>query len=164
MTLDEFLQIGRRIELGTHQLDAEEIRRFARQYDPQLFHTDEEAAAKSVLGGLCASGWHTCALWMKYNVAAGFGEAHWNGEGPAPAFGPSPGFRDLKWLKPAYAGDSLTFARQSLAYRPLSSRPGWHVLNALATADNQHGERILSFESAVLFFHARQKERVQSPS
>lgn len=76
MTLDEFLQIGRRIELGTHQLDAEEIRRFALKYDPQLFHTDEDAAARSVLGGLCASGWHTCALWMKYNVAAGFGEAN----------------------------------------------------------------------------------------
>ncbi|KFB09481.1 MaoC family dehydratase [Nitratireductor basaltis] len=164
MTLEEFLQIGRTVVIGAHRLETGEILHFARKYDPQLFHTDEEAARKSVLGGLCASGWHTCALWMKYNVAAGFGEAEWQGEGPAPIFGPSPGFRDLRWLKPAYAGDTLTFARQSIGFRPLTSRPGWYVLNGLATADNQEGERVMSFESAVLFHHARHEEKAQSPS
>ena len=65
MSLDEFFEIGVATPLGSHTFDAESIKAFARKYDPQPFHIDEEAAKKSVFGGLCASGWQTAATWMK---------------------------------------------------------------------------------------------------
>ncbi len=68
-SLDEFFGIGVVTPLGSHTFDAEGIKAFARKYDPQPFHTDEEAAKKSVFGGLCASGWQTAATWMKRNLA-----------------------------------------------------------------------------------------------
>ncbi|TIN46148.1 MAG: dehydratase, partial [Mesorhizobium sp.] len=68
MTLDEFFRIGTTVTLGPHTFEPEAIKAFARKYDPQIFHIDEEAAKKSVLGGLCASGWHTAATWMKLNL------------------------------------------------------------------------------------------------
>ena len=102
MTLDEYFMIGRTITLGAHKFEADEIKAFAKKYDPQIFHVDEEAAKKSVLGGLCASGWHTAATWMKYNLEKRMESegVRWTGPGPQPEFGPSPGFRNLKWLKP----------------------------------------------------------------
>ena len=69
MTLDEYFGIGTTTVLGSYRFDAEAIKEFARKYDPQPFHTDEEAARGSVFGRLCASGWHTAAVWMKLNLA-----------------------------------------------------------------------------------------------
>ena len=102
MTLDSYLGVGIVRELGTHLFEAEAIKEFARKFDPQPFHVDEAAAARSVLGGLCASGWHTAAVWMRLSVDAGMTarDTPWDGPGPEPVFGPSPGFRNLKWLKP----------------------------------------------------------------
>lgn len=68
MTLDDYFGIGRTITLGSHTFEADEIKRFAQKYDPQPFHLDEAAAEKSVFGKLCASGWHTCAMWMRHNL------------------------------------------------------------------------------------------------
>ncbi|ENR03673.1 hypothetical protein H721_01501 [Brucella ovis IntaBari-2006-46-332] len=62
--------IGKERVLGTYTFTAEEIIAFARKYDPQPFHIDEEAAKNSLFGGLCASGWHTTAIFMKLNVAS----------------------------------------------------------------------------------------------
>src|SRR5258708_3999226 len=98
MTLDEFFRIGVTVTLRSHTFEAEAIKAFARKYDPQVFHVDEEAAKKSVFGGLCASGWHTAATWMKLSVQARM-DAGWTGPGPVPEFGPSPGFKNLKWPK-----------------------------------------------------------------
>ncbi|TJV67306.1 MAG: dehydratase, partial [Mesorhizobium sp.] len=86
MTLDEFFCIGVTVTLGSHRFEPEAIKAFARKYDPQIFHLDEEAAKNSVFGGLCASGWHTAATWMKLNLETGV-EAEgisWAGAGPAP--------------------------------------------------------------------------------
>ena len=122
-----------------------------RKYDPQPFHLDEEAAKKSVLGSLCASGWHTAAAWMKYNLAASPDTQveRW-GARPIPEFGPSPGFTDLKWLKPVYAGETVTFTRTGFAHRPIGSRPGWRLLCIRAEAFNSTGDKVIEFESAVL--------------
>ncbi|TIX94549.1 MAG: dehydratase, partial [Mesorhizobium sp.] len=111
MSLDEFFCIGVTVTLGSHTFEPEAIKAFARKYDPQIFHLDEEAAKKTVFGGLCASGWHTAATWMKLNLETGVeaGGVRWVGAGPAPEFGPSPGFKNLKWLKPVYAGETVTF-------------------------------------------------------
>ena len=152
MTLDDYLRVGRTITLGSHRFEADEIKAFARKFDPQPFHMDEKSAEKSVFGKLCASGWHTASMWMRYNVNwRGDGmERTWNGPGPAPEFGPSPGFRNLKWVKPVYAGETITFKRTVLAHRPLASRPGWRLMSVRAEAFDSTGDKVIEFESAVL--------------
>jgi acyl dehydratase len=147
MTLDDFLHIGATVAIGSHRFDADSIRAFARKYDPQPFHLDEEAARSSVFGGLCASGWHTAAMWMRCNVEA---RETWSGRGPAPEFGPSPGFRGLKWPKPVYAGETVIYSRTALAHRPLASRPGWRLLTVRAGGVDKAGDSVIEFDSAVL--------------
>jgi acyl dehydratase len=152
MTLDEFFGIGVTTALGSHTFEPEAIKAFARKYDPQIFHTDEEAAKNSLLGGLCASGWHTAATWMKYNLTtrAATETSRWTGPGPMPEFGPSPGIRNLKWLKPVYAGETVTFTRTGVTHRPLASRPGWRLLSIRAEAFDSTGDKVIEFESSVL--------------
>jgi acyl dehydratase len=152
MSLDAFFGLGETITLGSHRFEPGEIKTFARKYDPQPFHVDEAAAERSVFGRLCASGWHTAAMWMRYNLKRreDMGERPWHGPGPRPEFGPSPGFTDLKWLKPVYAGDTITFTRTALNHRAMSSRPGWRILTIRCEAHNQDGAPVLSFDSAVL--------------
>lgn len=152
MNLDAFLRIGEAVTLGSHIFTADEIKRFARKYDPQPFHVDEAAAENSLFGRLCASGWHTCAVWMKYNLQSleRTDPATWKGSGPLPQFGPSPGFSDLKWLKPVYAGDTITFTRTTLSYRPLASRPGWRLLSVNAGGLDEAGRAVIEFRNAVL--------------
>lgn len=149
MTLEEYFGIGVTVTLGSHKFEPEAIKAFAAKYDPQAFHLDEEAAKKSALGGLCASGWHTAATWMKYNLASRSGPA-WSGPGPKPQFGPSPGFKNLKWLKPVYAGETITFTRKALAIRPNIARPGWIVLTVDAGGTDSIDAKVIEFESAVL--------------
>lgn len=150
--LDEFFGIGVTTTLGSHTFEAEEIKAFARKYDPQPFHVDEEAARKSVFGALCASGWHTAATWMKYNLKRrqDTEPAPWAGPGPRPEFGPSPGFRELKWLKPVFAGETITFTRTGIDHRPVASRPGWRMLTILCEAFDTRGDKVIEFTSAVL--------------
>ncbi|MFD1199369.1 MaoC family dehydratase [Brucella gallinifaecis] len=144
--------LGEELTIGSHRFTAEEITHFASKFDPQPFHLDAEAAKNSVLGGLCASGWHTTAVFMKLNVAAiveATKDAMKRGEIP-PTFGPSPGFENLKWLRPVYAGDTITYKRTVHAVRPLSSRPGWSMLSMSSNAYNQHGDKVLSFDNAAM--------------
>lgn len=152
MSNDPVFAPGVRQELGAHLFTTEEIVGFARQFDPQRFHIDPEAAKDSVFGGLCASGWHTASVWMKLNVAAWAAEVRRaEAEGRLlPEFGPSPGFRNLKWLKPVFAGDMISYSQTLKGIRPVTSRPGWSILETLAEARNQHNELVMSFESAVL--------------
>lgn len=152
MSLEDYLGIGRTVTLGSHLFLAEEIKAFARQYDPQPFHLDEKAAAASTLGGLCASGWHTASMWMKYNVAsmADIARRPWQGPGERPQFGPSPGFEKLKWLKPVFAGETITFTRRALELRALASRPGWQALAMLCEAFDSSGDKVLEFQCTVL--------------
>jgi acyl dehydratase len=151
MTLDDYLRIGETITLGAHTFTPDEIKVFAAKYDPQPFHLDEREAEASVFGRLCASGWHTCAMWMRYNLEKRQDMlGAWTGEGPAPVFGPSPGFQNLKWLKPVYAGETITFTRTAKSHRPVASRPGWHLLTLDCEAFDSAGDKVLEFESAVL--------------
>jgi acyl dehydratase len=149
MTLDEFFEIGLVTPLGSHTFDAEGIKVFAKKYDPQPFHTDEEAATKSVFGGLCASGWQTAAVWMRRNLDTP-GSRSWAGAGPAPVFGPSPGITNLKWLKPVYAGETVSFSRTALSHRSMASRPGWSMLTIHAEGIDSTGAKVIEFDSAVL--------------
>lgn len=150
MSLDAFFRIGETIDLGSHTFTPEEIKAFAAKYDPQRFHMDEEEAADSVFGALCASGWHTTAMWMRYNLLSRDRlDGPWDGPGEPPEFGPSPGFENLRWLKPVYAGETITFKRRTASHRALASRPGWRILTTNCEAFS--GEtKVLEFESTVL--------------
>ncbi|HET7413276.1 MAG TPA: MaoC family dehydratase [Pararhizobium sp.] len=149
---DRYFAVGERYSLGSHRFDADAIVAFARKYDPQRFHVDAEAAKNSIFGGLCASGWHTTAIWMKKNMehqATLF--AKWRDTGlPAPEFGPSPGFRNLRWLRPVFAGETITFYLTVSGGRPLASRPGWHLMEMIGEAETEDGKPVLRFEPAVM--------------
>lgn len=152
MTLDEYFKLGETLTLGSHTFGADEIKTFAARYDPQRFHMDEKEAEGSIFGKLCASGWHTASMWMKYNLQSredAVGK-DWQGPGPLPVFGPSPGFQNLKWLKPVYAGETVTFTRRALAHRALASRPGWRLLTIMCEAFDSTGDKVIEFESTVL--------------
>ncbi len=154
MRLAELYKVGERLDMGTVHFSAEDIIRFATKFDPQVFHLDEESAKASLLGGLCTSGWHTCAGWMQRNVAFFRSEAKRliaEGKTP-PKMGPSPGFRNLAWPKPVYAGDTVTYFLTPISTRAMASRPGWHMNTGLAEGLNQHGELVLRFESNVIEF------------
>jgi len=141
------IHVGDRIDLGSHTFTAEEIKTFAAQYDPQAFHMDEAAAAQSHFGALCASGWHTVAAWMRLRVLYGQREdAERRARGEVIArLGPSPGFRELKWLKPVYVGDTIGYASEVAEKRVTLSRPGWGIIFARNTGTNQKGELVMSF-------------------
>lgn len=152
MTLDEYLRVGETVTLGSHTFEADEIKRFARKFDPQPFHLDEDAASRSVFGRLCASGWHSVSMWMKLNIENedALHKREWLGQGPAPEFGPSPGFRNLKWLRPVYAGDTITYTRLVTGHRALPNRPGWRLMELHSEAFNQDGDKVLEFDNAAL--------------
>src|SRR4029078_4433779 len=114
MRFFEDLEIGARRELGSFTFTAESIKKFAAQFDPQAFHLDEEEGRKSLFGGLAASGWHVGSVCMKLLVADGprqSKEAAPRGAQGA-IWGPSPGFRELRWIRPVLAGDTIHFASE----------------------------------------------------
>lgn len=135
MIVFDDIAIGAVTELGSHTFTAEAIKRFARAYDPQPFHVDEEAAAAGLFGALTASGWHTSAVLMKLIAAANGADAE--------GFGPSPGFDDLRWLKPVFAGDTLAYRAIVTAKRESRSRPGWGVVSSRFEAHNAAGEKAM---------------------
>jgi acyl dehydratase len=146
MRFFEDIEVGQRRELGSFTFTAGLIKTFARQFDPQRFHLDEEEGRKSLFGGLAASGWHVGSVCMKLLVADGqrqASEAAARGEIVA-VWGPSPGFRDLRWLKPVLAGDTISFASEVESLRPSSKRPEWGILQARNTGVNQRGELVFS--------------------
>jgi acyl dehydratase len=157
MKFFEDIKPGDRRALGSHTFNAEEIKAFARKYDPQPFHIDEVAAAKSHFGKLCASGWQTAAVSMRLNVDAlkrEDDERRARGE-PVAKSGPSPGVRDLRWLKPVYVGDTISFAAEVLETRTVS-RPGYGLITTGTVGTNQHGDVVYSAQGAV-FVERRNK-------
>jgi acyl dehydratase len=147
MRFFEDLKVGQRRELGSFTFTAELIKKFAAQFDPQAFHLDEEAGRNSLFGGLAASGWHVGSVCMKLLVADGqreAAEATARGEKIA-VWGPSPGFRELRWLKPVLAGDSVSYASEVEMLRSSEKRPEWGILQARNTGTNQRGELAFSF-------------------
>lgn len=148
----EDLVLGRRFEMGTHTFTADEIKEFARTYDPQPFHLDEEAARSSLMGGLCASGWHTAAHYVRFNITSRQQrEAAIVARGEEmTVWGPSPGFKDLRWAKPVLAGDTITF-RQTIAGKiDLKSRPERGMLVQHGEGLNQKGELVFRVTGQIL--------------
>lgn len=150
MSYFEDMKVGDKRVFGDYTFTAENIIRFAKKYDPQPFHLSEEGGKNSLFGGLCASGWHTGAACMRkivdYNKAA-YENAIARGEKP-PRSGPSPGFKNLKWLKPVYAGDTITYSSEIVGLRESATRPEWGIMFGKIIGVNQKGERVYEFDSS----------------
>jgi len=145
----EDIEVGETYAVGRHTFAADDIKAFARRFDPQLFHLDEEAGAASHFGALCASGWHTATTWMRLMVDFHrriTEAARLRGE-PVASMGPALGFRELKWLKPVYAGDTIDYKSEVVETRVSNSRPGFGVLTLRSGGVNQNGELVLTFLS-----------------
>jgi acyl dehydratase len=111
----EDLTPGRVFELGTTVVDRDEMVAFARRFDPQPFHVDEDAAKASLFGGLAASGWFTAGLWMRLYVDEVLNNAASLG---------SPGGEEVAWPAPVFAGDELRASMEILDARVSRTRPG----------------------------------------
>ncbi|MDF1774650.1 MAG: MaoC family dehydratase [Rhizobiaceae bacterium] len=145
-------EIGKRRDLGSYTFTAEAIIAFAKKYDPQSFHLDAEAARDSLYGGLCASGWHTTAIWMRKNLEQRDAwTAQLKAEGKTlPVMGPSPGITNLKWLRPVFAGDSVHYFTTVTSKRKRRSNPLWGIVEAHTEGINQNGDKVVCFDNAVL--------------
>ena len=129
------LQLGMRFKSGEATVSREDIKRFAAEFDPQPFHLDEDAAEKSILKGLAASGWHTAAIAMRL-------AAETRPFGPHPLFGA--GVDELRWLKPVRPGDTLHLEGEVIELVPSQSkRQG--IARIRWTANNQHDEAVYTF-------------------
>ncbi|EKF43591.1 MaoC-like dehydratase [Nitratireductor indicus C115] len=138
----EDLKEGITISLGEKAVSAEEIVAFASEFDAQPMHTDEEAGKASLLGGLAASGWHTCSLFMRMLYDAFIADSTAQG---------SPGITETRWRLPVLAGDTLSGGTTVIAARPLKSRPGIGIVTFRHQVTNQRGETVMEMENPVLF-------------
>ncbi|WP_310469127.1 MaoC family dehydratase [Sphingomonas sp.] len=138
----EDLEIGAESEFGSYEVTREEVLEFARKYDPQPFHLDDEAAAKTHFGRIAASGWHTCAMVMAVIARKVVAEEQ-AGLG-------SPGVDELRWLKPVYPGDTIWVRSKLVDKTPSRSKPELGSFRSLTTVTNQHGVPVLTFTSIVL--------------
>ena len=129
----EDLAVGQRFTSGSHAIDVAQIKEFARAFDPQPFHLDEEAAKASLFGGLAASGWHTMAITMRLLVETGLPLAG----GIIGAGG------EVSWPRPTRPGDVLTVFSQVEEVTPSRSRPDRGMVRVRGETRNQHGEVVL---------------------
>lgn len=134
----EDIEIGAARDLGSHTFTQDAIIAFARQFDPQPFHIDPEAARHSSFGGLVASGWHTAATVMRLLVDAAVDLEASLG---------SPGFDDLAWLKPVRPGDTIRARMTCTEKTPSRSRPGIGSGRFLIEAFNQKDELVMRYTS-----------------
>lgn len=151
-TYFEDLSVGRVTDLGSHTFTAAGIKAFATKYDPQPFHIDEELAKDSLFGALCASGWQTAAVYTGMNIRsrqARDTEAKARGEEIA-RWGPSPGFKDLKWPRPVFAGDTVTYRQSIAALTDFKNRPERGLLVTLGEGHNQTGDLVFQVTGQIL--------------
>lgn len=138
----EDFESGQVIELGSKVVTAEEIIEFASEFDPQPMHLDEDAGKASLLGGLSASGWHSCAMYMRL-----FYDGILKGSTSQGA----PGIDYTNWRRPVLAGDTLA-ARVTISGKRLSrSRPGLGLVTFRAEMSNQRGEVVFDLQNTSMF-------------
>lgn len=133
------MNVGDRAAFGHYPVTREEVIAFASKFDPQAFHLDDAAAAKTYFGRLSASGWHTCAMTMRMMVEnltvgghAGLG---------------SPGVDQIRWLKPVYPGDTLRVETVVTEVRPSRSKPDIGTVHSDITVFNQNNEPVMTMKS-----------------
>ena len=138
----EDMTVGEVRDLGTITPTEEETVAFARQFDPQPFHLDHDAAKASVFGALSASGWHTCSMAMRLMVTNFLSRSSSLG---------SPGMENRKWLKPVYPGDVLRLTQHIVESRAMASRPDVGLIRSQWQMVNQHGQPVMQMEGYGMF-------------
>ena len=138
----EDLEIGQKIKLGSINVSKKEIISFAKKFDPQPFHTNEIKAKESIFGGLCASGWHTCTLFMRI-LYDGFLIN-------SAALG-SPGMDAIRWLKPLRPGETITGIGEVIKKTPSKSRPEIGSLIINYEVFNKNNELIMTLIGISIF-------------
>lgn len=136
------LRQGMVIKGGPVKVSREEVLEFARKYDPQWFHVDEQRAQEGRWGGLIASGWHTCALAMRMAVDAVLHDSE--------SFG-SPGLGEVRWRVPVRPGDELTLHARVQGARTSASRQDLGIITWTWFIYNQHDEVVLELDATSLF-------------
>ena len=137
--LDDF-QVGQRFASGTHLIDTAQIKAFARQFDPQPFHLDEEAAKGSLFGGLVASGWHTAAVTMRLLVESGM-----------PVAGGLIGMGgEMSWPRPTRPGDVLHVVSEIMEVTPSRSRADRGTVRMHSETRNQRDEVVQILDAKLL--------------
>ena len=133
------LAVGQRFTGRSHTLDEEQIVRFAREYDPQVFHLDAEAAKHTFFKGLVASGWHTAAISMRLFVEA------------TPIAGGLIGAGgEVSWPRPTYAGDTVHTESEITAITPSRSRPDRGIVTIRTETKNQHGDVVQVLQAKIV--------------
>ncbi len=139
--LEDFA-VGQVMEFPPRTVSEDEIIAFARDYDPQPFHLDKEAARQSLFGGLCASGWHTAGLMMRMLVDNMIGKYASMG---------SPGVDQLRWVKPVFPGDTLHLRGEVVDVKPSRSKPDRGVITSRYEMKNQKGETVLTMQAKGMY-------------
>jgi acyl dehydratase len=137
----EDLAVGQEFWSDTHTLTADEIKEFARRYDPQPFHLKEEAARQTMFGGLAASGWHTAAVTMKLSVQSFPLASGIIGSGG-----------ELRWPWPVRPGDTLQVKSEILEIVPSQSKPDRGMVRVKLTTTNQNGDVVQTFSPKLVVF------------
>ena len=138
---DDF-QPGQVLELGSYQVPREEILAFARQFDPQPFHIDEEAGRRSIFGGIIASGWHTASICHRLLVQSLLSTSASMG---------SPGLDELRWLLPVRPEDVISPRCEVLSTTPSRSKPDRGAIKFRMEVRNQKGEVVMTELATALF-------------
>lgn len=139
--LEDFT-VGQVTEFPPRTVSEDEIIAFARDYDPQPFHLDKEAAKQSLFGGLCASGWHTAGLMMRMMVDNMIGKYASMG---------SPGVDQLRWVKPVFPGDTLHLRGEVTDVKSSRSKPDRGVITSRYEMKNQKGETVLTMQAKGMY-------------
>jgi acyl dehydratase len=138
----EDFRVGEKTDLGRYTVTEAEILSFARQYDPQRIHTDRDFAAHGPFGELIASGWHTCAMFMRLLVDAMLMESS------AIA---SPGVDGIRWIRPVRAGDVLRAEAEAIEIMPSRTRPDRGLVKHDCKVFNQQDELVMTLRTLALF-------------
>lgn len=146
-TYHDFI-VGDSLSLGSKLVTAEEVIAFASEFDPQPFHLSEEAGKATILGGLAASGWHTCAMLTRMIADSYISKSDSQG---------APGVDYVKWLKPVLAGDMLSATSTVLEKRISRSQPSLGIIRLNHKIINQHNIPVCEAQGSI-FMHVQNQE------
>ncbi|MBC7102684.1 MAG: MaoC family dehydratase [Parvibaculum sp.] len=149
----EDFPVGETVEFGRKNVTKEEILEFASEFDPQPFHLDEEAAKQSILGGLCASGWHSCAMAMRMMCDGYILESASLG---------APGVDEVRWKKPVYVDDVIRLRRTCTERRASKSRPEMGLTKFRTEVLNQKDEVVMTMEGWAMYGRRHPGEEAES--
>jgi acyl dehydratase len=138
----EDMEVGAKHSFGNYDVTRDEVVEFATKYDPQAFHLDDEAAAKTYFGKVSASGWHTCAMTMRMLVDDMTGKKF--------ASLGSPGVDEIRWLRPVYPGDSLHCESELIEKRQSSSKPEMGSYRSKVAVINQDDQAVMTMITIAL--------------